>query len=55
MKQTQTYTKVEVALRNGKANNDVWIIIDNFVYDVTQYIHDVSKSKSLWSNDLDNR
>uniref|UniRef100_A0A336KRC4 CSON014748 protein n=1 Tax=Culicoides sonorensis TaxID=179676 RepID=A0A336KRC4_CULSO len=41
MRQTQvTYTKEEVAFRNGKANTDIWIIIDNFVYDVTSYIHE---------------
>lgn len=41
--EVSSYTKAEVALRNGKRGADAWIIINGTVYDVTDYIHHVSK------------
>lgn len=38
------YTKAEVAQRNGKGGADLWIIINGSVYDVTDYVHHVSRS-----------
>uniref|UniRef100_A0A1B0D9H3 Uncharacterized protein n=1 Tax=Phlebotomus papatasi TaxID=29031 RepID=A0A1B0D9H3_PHLPP len=35
---SQTFTKEEVAKKNGKNGNDCWLIIKNSVYDVTGYL-----------------
>lgn len=34
----KTYTLAEVALRNGKDFNEVWVVIKDNVYDVTNYM-----------------
>lgn len=38
----QKYTLSEIAQRNGKDGNDVWIIIRDVVYDVTEFLQNVS-------------
>ncbi|XP_044748603.1 cytochrome b5-like [Coccinella septempunctata] len=32
------YTREEVSKNNGKANKDIWVIIDKSIYDVTNYM-----------------
>lgn len=42
MSETQLFTRDEVLKNNGKESKDVWIIIGEDVYDVTEYMVDVS-------------
>lgn len=37
---TKEFTRQEVALRDGKNGNPIWIIIRDVVYDVTDYVED---------------
>lgn len=37
------YTLEEIAKNNGKDTDKVWIIYRDSVYDVTEYLDDVSK------------
>lgn len=41
MSTVQYYTLEEVAKNNGKINPNVWMIIKNNVYDVTNYMDKV--------------
>lgn len=40
---SQQFSLAEVAVNDGKNNKPVWIIIRDIVYDVSNYLDDVSK------------
>ncbi len=42
MKQLQTYTKQQLALRNGQDKPQIWVAYKGFIYDVTE--------SRLWKN-----
>lgn len=42
----QLYTLAEVKLHDGKNGNRTWVVISDIVYDVTDYIGDVSESEA---------
>lgn len=43
----QYYTSEEVAKNNGKINPNIWMIIHNNVYDVTNYMDEVCSFQSF--------
>lgn len=43
MPEATRFTRAEVAKHDGKENEKLWIIVNNDVYDVTDYAHKVTK------------
>lgn len=41
----QLFTLAEVKPHNGQNGNKTWVVISDIVYDVTDYIRDVSESE----------
>lgn len=47
LEQVTLFTKAEVAANNGQNNTRLWMVINNGVYDLTEFMHQVIVQRDM--------